>query len=150
MVDADSDHPVQRRIVLAGGLVSDDELFLIVNHEGIGRDAVHQEHIGADGGVGADDGFATENSGIRVDDDVVADVGVALAAFDDTGSEWRSSIELNPRRPAPSRGGAIVRGFCAAHNGGRMILCRSGTGDSFDPRLRRPRCGLWKRTAFSY
>jgi len=44
-----SDHPVERGFLFARRLVTDDELLLFIDHEGIGRHAVHEEHITANG-----------------------------------------------------------------------------------------------------
>lgn len=63
-----------------GGFVEDAHIEAVVNDEGVGLDAVHDEDVAADGAVGADDGFAAEDGGAGIDGDVVFDGGVAFFA----------------------------------------------------------------------
>ena len=44
---------------------------------------MHEKHIGADGRICADDGFAAENGGVRINGYVVRHVRMALATLDD-------------------------------------------------------------------
>ena len=61
----------------------DDQLFLLVDDEGVRRNAVHEEDIGTDGGLRADDGFAAEDGGVGIDGHVIADVRMTFAALAD-------------------------------------------------------------------
>jgi len=58
-------------------------LRLLAINERVWRNAVHQENVAADRRIAADDRFAAEHGGVRVDRDIVLDVGMALAAFFD-------------------------------------------------------------------
>src|ERR1035437_9299000 len=64
----------------AAGFVQDPHGEAVVNQEGIGRHAVEEEDIGADGAAGADDRLAAHNGGAGVNGDMIFDGGMAFLA----------------------------------------------------------------------
>jgi len=58
--------PIECRFLFTRRLVVDDELLLLVDHQGIRRDTAHQKNVGADGGVRTNNRFAPEDGGVRI------------------------------------------------------------------------------------
>lgn len=66
---------------------------------------MHEENVGSDSRALTDHGFAAENRRIRMDGDVIFDVGVAFSSFNDfaggvarkaAGAKRHAMVKLNP------------------------------------------------------
>jgi len=103
----------------------DPELFLLIIDQRIGRHALHQKNIAADGRSCANHGLAAENGRARINCDIVFHGRVTFAAFLDFAvlvflktarAEGDAVIKLYPRtdlrRFANNNSGAVIR-LCA-------------------------------------
>src|SRR5207245_1069393 len=109
----------------AGGLVfslrHNPELFLLIINQRIGRHALHQKNVAADGRSCADHGLAAENGRARINYHVVFHGRMTFAAFLDFAvlvllkaarAEGDAVIELHPRTDlgsfANNNSGAVI------------------------------------------
>ena len=75
------------------GFAQDAHVEAVVDDEGVGRDAVHDEDVAADGAAAADDGFAAEDGRAGIDRDVVLDGWVALFSLEQLAAGGRARAE---------------------------------------------------------
>lgn len=113
----------------------DLDLALLEEDEGSRGDAMHEEDIGTDGGVFADESFAAEDGRIWVNSDAAANIGVTFSAFNDfprivaleaAGTEGDAVVEFdmvaNAAGFADDDAGAVVDEEVGAETGSRMNI----------------------------